>query len=410
MRKSVLFLTAALILPAGAATAQTPGDPVRGIPVQNRPRPDFDPAGLRAGTFLVYPQISLSGRYDDNIFADESGTVDDVIYIASPQVRLQSDWNRHALNLRAAAEIGRYADNGSEDYEDYVAALDGRLDILRGTTATGRASFARLHEDRGSPDEAGGLEPTEYDLWTASATLDRSLARLGARLTADYRGFDFNDVPAPGGAVIDQDDRDRDEYGVAARLSYATSPNLAGFIQAAYNWRRYEREVGRDSEGYRLTGGVALDFGGVTSGEIFAGYRSQDYDNPAFPTADGLTYGASLAWNPTTLTSLAFTASNTVEETTSDAASAYVATLFRIDIDHELLRNLLIGGYAGYLENDYERIDRTDDVISLGASLRYLVNRNFQIEGGYDYTNRDSNLSGIDYDRNIVYLRLTGLL
>src|SRR5262245_16215945 len=65
--------------------------------VFQRPRPDYDPNGLRLGGFLLYPELSVQSVYDSNVFADENHTHDDVIFTATPAFRLQSDWNVHML-------------------------------------------------------------------------------------------------------------------------------------------------------------------------------------------------------------------------------------------------------------------------------------------------------------------------
>ena len=36
-------------------------EPDPNVPVTARPRPDYDPLGIRAGGFLIYPSTSVSG-------------------------------------------------------------------------------------------------------------------------------------------------------------------------------------------------------------------------------------------------------------------------------------------------------------------------------------------------------------
>jgi len=410
MRKSLL-LTTCIALAAPAAFAQEGGlpQPPRGVPVQERARPDLDPAGIRAGAFLLFPELTVAGEYTDNVYATEQNTESDYILVVAPEARFRSDWNNHALNARFGARLGRFADNSREDFDDYVAAVDGRLDVRRSTKATGVLSFQRLHEARGTPDDVGGLEPAEYGKWTVGGGLEHSFARAAVQLGVERLSYDYDDVRGLN-SIIDQDDRDRDITATSLRVSYSTSPNLATFVEAAYNWRRYDRGELRDSEGYRLTGGVTLDFGGVTSGDVFAGYRAQDYENPAFAEVEGFTYGARVLWNPTLLTSVEFTAANTVEETIIPGSTAYVESLYRVEVNHELLRNLILTGTAAYVEDDFKRSTRTDDVYSLGVGARYLLNRHVTLQAAYGWTERESNANGRDFDRNTVSLRLIASL
>jgi uncharacterized protein (PEP-CTERM system associated) len=109
----------------------------------------------------------------------------------------------------------------------------------------------------------------------------------------------------------------------------------------------------------------------------------------------------------TPLTTVRFEAASTIEETIAAGASGYTDNSFGIRVDHELMRNVIVGGNASFANQDYEGIGRTDDVTRAGLGVDYLLNRNFSLRLGYDYTDRDSNLLGLDYTRNEVGLTLT---
>jgi len=96
----------------------------------------------------------------------------------------------------------------------------------------------------------------------------------------------------------------------------------------------------------------------------------------------------------------------TVEESTQSGASGYLSTAYAASVDHELLRNLLVGFRLGLTNNDYEGISREDDVYTAGAYARYLMQRNLYLSMNYNYTNRDSSVTGADYERNVIMLRV----
>ena len=50
----------------------------------------YEPLGIRAGSFLIYPTLSVSEAYDDNVFATDNDTEDDWITLISPRVRAQA--------------------------------------------------------------------------------------------------------------------------------------------------------------------------------------------------------------------------------------------------------------------------------------------------------------------------------
>jgi hypothetical protein len=405
------------VLAAGAAVAgclapvlsyaQTPE---RGVTVTERQRPDLDPLGIRAGGFLVMPKLKVDGAYDDNVFATDNNTIDDFLAIISPSLRVISDWNTHSLEFHGGADVGRYADQSDEDYLHYNLGTSGRLDIQRGTSLTAGVDYVATTEDRGSPDDVNGTEPTEYTILTPRVGGTHRWNRVSLDVGAKAQIYDYDDVAVAGG-IINNDDRDRTRYLLSMQGNYEIVPQYAAFVRVELNQVDYDSGVddtgvNRDSDGYEVVAGTRIDLTGILFGDVFAGYRSQNYDDPALSTVEGISYGGALTWNVTELTTVKGSIARTVEESTLSGASGYLATAYTASVDHELLRNLLVGFRLGLTNNDYEGISREDDVYTAGAYGRYLMQRNLYLSLNYNYTNRDSNVSGADYERNVIMLRV----
>src|SRR6266852_6386165 len=115
-----LGVAMALIASADLARAQqyTPA-PEATIPerqsVFERARPDYDPLGIRLGSFLAYPAARLAETYDSNVFATTSNTKDDFYTTFSPSIALRSDWNVHSLAFQASSQTKRYTSLVSEN-------------------------------------------------------------------------------------------------------------------------------------------------------------------------------------------------------------------------------------------------------------------------------------------------------
>lgn len=85
--------------PALEQDSDTAVDAERGVSVNERPRPDFEPEGLRIGTFLLFPQLGLEERYNTNIYAQRNDAKDDFISRLQPELRLESDCCRSRCSL-----------------------------------------------------------------------------------------------------------------------------------------------------------------------------------------------------------------------------------------------------------------------------------------------------------------------
>jgi hypothetical protein len=194
------------------------------------------------------------------------------------------------------------------------------------------------------------------------------------------------------------------------RTGYKTSPDLGLFAEGRYYDIDYDTAVDRNNEnrdfdGLDLVTGAEINLSGVTFGEVFAGYRTISYADRAFDTQDGFTFGATLDWNITGLTTISFGAAQRLLGTTVENASGIESNEFDIGIDHELLRNLILSVAYEYNNEDFLNIDRNDDFKRFIFSGEYLLSRRWVIDGGYIYQDRESDVRGGDqFSVSQVYL------
>jgi hypothetical protein len=378
----------------------------RGRTVLERWRPDYIPLGIRAGSFIVRPGLDVQESYTDNVFSSETSEKSDFITRFIPRVSVASTWSNHAVSAFASGNIGRHKEYSFEDYEDYTLGATGRLDIQRSTNVSGRLETQQRHEARNSPDDPGGLRPQEYDVQIARVDGFHRINRVSFALGLGVEQYDYDGAPT----------RDRSDYTTSLRVGYELVQNYEAFVRLTHNIRDYDRGMDgagldRDSEGYEAVAGVRIDFGGITFGDFFLGYRRQDYQSPVFNDSSGPVIGAEVTWNVTPLTTFIGTITREIRESTladgmGGFASGSFYTTFTINAQHELLRNLILEGDLGYSNDDFKGIDRSDDIFFAGLGASYFMTRNFYIRGGYEHRMRDSNIVGSDYTENVVFVRL----
>lgn len=396
---------------AGGRLAESATILPRGDTVATRARPEYDPLGIRAGGFLVFPQFTVEETYNDNIFATGGNKTDDFITSLRPEMTIESNWSRHAFAIAGGGDFGIYAQNDRENYQDWFAATDGRVDLTRDAAIYLGGGAARRHEDRGSPDSpTDAKEPTIYYNYNAFARYDQTLNRFSITVDGVFDRLDYDNTPAIGGGDVRNNDRDRNVYSAPIRFGYEITPQYEAFVRAVPNLRRYDQTpdaggLDRDSWGYSVAGGLSLDFGGLTFGEVYAGYLQQFYDDSDLGTTNAPTFGGALTWNAATLTTLNVGVERTVQETTAAGASSYISTSGGLTIDHELLRNVILTARGTVTNNDYQDINRTDWYYIAGASVRYLLNRNLYATAGYTFRHRTSDADN-NFDQNLFRIGL----
>ncbi|HEY8572887.1 outer membrane beta-barrel protein [Phenylobacterium sp.] len=386
----------------------------RNITVMQRPREGYEARGVRAGTFLVFPKIALTAEHNDNIYARDDNEIDDNIIRIAPEVTFNSDWNRHQVFGYARAIVNQFQDNEDENTTDWLVGVAGRLDVSRDTRVNGRFDWSHLTEPRtapGAPQSA--LEPVQYDLRAVALGFQHEFNRLMVAGRFDARTFEYDNPPRQGGGTVDQSFRDRTVTTLGGRADYAVSPATAFFVDLSTNKHEYDRgasatNINRDSDGYQALVGVNFELGAVTRGEIGVGYLSQSFDDPSHGDIDGFGARAQLEWFPTQLTTVTLTGTRTIEDSPVPGAAGYLSTNLGARVDHELLRNVILSGYAGWGNDDYENIGREDRRNTLGVSATYLLNRNVGLTVSFDRSKQDTRRgAGNDFEQNRVGATLT---
>jgi hypothetical protein len=389
-------------------------EPNPNVPVTGRPRPDYDPLGIRAGGFLVFPSVTVDGAYNDNIFATNEDEESDFIFTFSPRIDVRSNFPRHSLNLTVGTDVGQFVDNTDENFWDYGTELTGRLDITRRNRLFGGVSYAHGHEERDDPEDPGVDvvdEPLEFDEFGGTLGFEQDFNRLNFRVTgtADRRDYDEDNPDTF------EDARDRNLYGARLRTGYFISPRINAFVEGGYvreqrdsTDREETPPLKRDNNAYDVRVGTAIDITGLIFGEVSVGWGFQEFDESELDSEQDLVYGAGLTWNVTRLTSLSLDGNGGFEP--SDTGSSRVTQRVALRVDHELLRNVLIGGRVAYTRDDFQDEDRVDNRIDVGPNITYLLNRYLSVGAGYTFTTRDSDDQDEEFDRNLVSVRLTAQL
>jgi hypothetical protein len=425
-------------------------DPDKSADVLSRPRPEFDARGVRLGSFMLFPTLTAGLGYEDNVFEvnNASGPQEDFLFTLAPELRLNSDWGRHALNFYAGSKSYFYQDFSDEDRTDWQVGGDARLDIFGGTSLALNGIYEEVTEPRGTDPQLLTFDQTEYSHWGVGASLNHASGRFRGTLGVSYDEFDYDDVtnavanavPAvftafcPTGLAAGQfrtcnnDDRDVAVLESSLKLGYSVSPGYAVFVRGKLNERDFNsanpsfggQEVddagfNRDSSGWGADLGLDFEVSRLLHGEAYVGYSEQDYDSVALNDTDAFTFGVDLQWYATMLTTVTLNASRDIRDAVdassmAGGASGFISDKFGVRVDHELMRNVVLFGKVGFGQDEYQQSLREDDIFHGGLGAIFLVNNNLHLTASYDFIDRDSNVALFDYSNNAFTLSLTGKL
>lgn len=358
--------------------------------VRDRPREEYDPLGVRFGAFNLNASIDLGAESNDNLFAEEVGPDEDILFSVSPNATLRSNWSRHAIVVDAGARFESHEDFSSEDVDTGYARLMGRLDVGTRSNVRLDAGLSHERESRADSDAPTVGDPVEYDRSDLSLTAEHRFNRFMLTGAVAQRDYSFD------GPV--QSVRDNDQTSFLARVDAELTPRLGLVFQATTDERDYKNTPSLSSEGTTLLAGVSINFTDLLQGEITAGQFERDYDGGS--SADGLALAANLEWYPTGLTTVSFNARQNAEDVVgATSATPFTESQYGIRVDHELLRNLILtaGAQAGTREYE-DPIDREDEVVGVEIGADYLMNRRVALRARYNFDDVQS--SGADRYRD----------
>jgi hypothetical protein len=430
MSKKLLLLGSALAVAAVTAPGAAVAQEARGDSVTDRARPEYEPLGIRAGTLMLLPSLTLGVESVDNLFPETVSATgvrseeSDFGYSARAALGVSSDWGRHYLEGAAGVQQTTFQDFDTEDRTDEFARASLRLDFLRDSYLRFGASYQNLGEGRGAPTSsstaADAIEPLDYDLVNAFAQVSHTFNRLRLGGEVAMTDWAYEDrVALRSGAVGDFSVRDRTQMEYIGRAEYAVSPSTALLVEGSFNTRDYDKNRDaitglpvptRDSEGYEVLVGANLDLSRLVRGEFGIGFLQQDYDNVAIGTLEGVGLDAEIEWFATPITTVTFTGARSIEDVFDGTVDAFAQTTVGVDVDHELLRNLIVSGGVAYFDRDFEVRVRSDQEWRGEVGARYLVNRVAEIGGSYQFSNLESDRSpggDVSYDINRFLATLT---
>jgi uncharacterized protein (PEP-CTERM system associated) len=114
------------------------------------------------------------------------------------------------------------------------------------------------------------------------------------------------------------------------------------------------------------------------------------------PIAEG-----SLLWSVTPLTNVRLTLNSTLDETTLANSSGAIAQRARVEITHDLWRNLTLGASLAFGTNDYRGINLKEDTLTVGARADYRLTRELVLRTSFTHERLKSTTTGADYTANI---------
>ncbi len=373
-------------------SASTPGYANEaGVTVTSRQRPEYDPIGIRLGNFTIRPQLSETVGYDDNVFGTKSARGSAVV---DSNARVQADYDSSNLTGSAYLSVDdmRFLNQQSQSYTNWSAGLRGSYNVGEDTLAV---SFDHLNVTQTSRDLDVPLldQALAYRVDVLQASYKKVFNRVFVQPGVTLASYDYDNGTADGQPYF-QNYRNRVEVTPNVIFGYELAPrrnlvlvvrdSIANYSSANFDLPR------RNYNDVQVLAGIDYDVTGLWRYRLLAGYESRTFNNRLYQSIQAPIVEAAVIWSPTGLTSVTASATRHVEDSADSNSVGYTETALSLRVDHELLRNVLLQANAGYYLDEYEQNEGNQSLYRIGAGATWLMNRNMQLIGSYDFSSRQS--------------------
>lgn len=352
----------------------------------------------------LYPAVGIGVDYDDNIYRESTDTSSANIYRLNADIELMASTGVTNFFGGYKGRFGEYSGGPNDDIDSY-----DDHNIHAGAYHNGRNTSANIYAERQRGHYSRGQNNLdEKDTWDRDSVI--GWVDLGAR---DAR---FNlriDGLASQQRHDEYESLDLDTGALGALLAMRVGSKTRLVLEGGLRQFDYQNS-NADADRSYIRGGVMWEATGKTTGILTYGYEDYKPDNAGqemvcdapgpcsglIEKSDGPTWKGEIRWEPTRRDTLELqTGSGTVISYGTGSSRVADRTLLSWVHDWTSKVDSNVGALVG--KDDYNGIDRNDDLVGAEVGFGYKPRRNMLLRGSWNYEDRDSNVATRDYDRNI---------
>jgi hypothetical protein len=362
-----------------------------GVNVVTRLRPLYEEPGIRAGSFIIRPDLNESVGYNSNPLGLSGGPTSAVIE-TNPSVSIASDWERNALGASFSIDDFRYPGAWSQNQTNWTAVIGGGYTIGRSNLNIAYGHYS-LHESATDVGAPPSNTPISYTLDDFRTDYTFDLGRLKITPNAEFSMYRYGSTTILG-VPSNQNYRDANvvQGGVAFRYELSDQRSLllvlqgidSDFINPTSNTPSLSSTSGL------AMAGIDYQYNGIWRYQLLAGAEVRTFAAAQFKTRFAPIAKASVIWTPTGLTTVTGTVLRTIDDPVQEGTSGFTYTTAELRVDHEYRRNILLNAEGGVRLDDYLQGGGTQTQYYASAGVTWLINRHMRLTGQYTFTTQNS--------------------
>lgn len=368
-------------------------------------------------SIYVKPSMSLTGTYIDNIYSKENNKDNDFFSTIEPKLNIGFKHDIIAADLDVSANFNKYNDHKSEDNNNFRSSINVDISPSSNVIIPFGFSYEDAHVSRSEnfTNNIISATPNRFQKLAGNIGLNINKNNIELLNSIAYQNDSYeNNILSNNGSIQILDDNDKDILSYKGLLAYNFNDEKQVYLLVEADNSNYKNSnyinnsysgINRDNNKVSGFIGIKTDFNDFINNSIAIGYSKRSYDDNNLEDAKDLVIRAlvNLKYKDNTRFKLSY---NRESKENYDYVYSYIEDDIIVNMDHSITNNLSLTTEAALKLRNFKSIDRDDEKYSAGLGLKYDFNPNFYISGQYMYDNRNSNITGFDYDTNIIMLRI----
>ncbi|MBB2155773.1 outer membrane beta-barrel protein [Gluconacetobacter diazotrophicus] len=349
------------------------------------------PTGIPLGSFIVRPSAALNAGYNTNTLATPH--TQSAEFEMDGGLKINSNWSRHALGIFANVSDRRFPQIPVANYTNWATGAGGLLNLGNDTLSLGYTHYL-MHLSSMDLGNFGVSRPVPYAADDVRLTYTKLFGRFSLIPSAIFENYSFGRATGGGFDTNYDSLSHRLETGSLTSRFEISTGNAAVMILRG-STAQFVTTPGGTPNDYvdgAAFAGLDLNTDSPVRYRLLAGGETRHFTRSAAPSVTTPTFEIDTIWTPTRLDTVSVFFYRRILDPASPFARNQTVTDGRIQVDHELRRNIFLRGYAeGGMSQTGQTVQgtrsRTQTLFKFGVSANWKVNRTVTASLSYSHVN-----------------------
>jgi len=358
---------------------------------------------------IVSPTLILHQTFDSNILSSNDNEKSSFISVISPALNISKRENAIRSSVLYDLEYAKYLNSQSDEYLDQQLVANISLQFSAQSLLRAQMKYLFLHDDRGTGFTHGSGDsidqPDKYNIRKIGLMYRYGSVRSTGRLEFEMSG-------------LAQRYSNRDEIVYLGNRNYIDS-RIAFYYQirpktsllfelenSDIDYRIEANGNNLDNNEKRLFVGSEWDITAITTGFLKIGVIKKTFESEEREEFMGTGWRFGAVWKPLTYSTVNIQTSGKTNETIG--TSDYIESkIFLVGWEHQWHKQWATEIRAKFTKNNFKPTDHHEEIWSLSLLFTYKMRRWLSFDTGVSNVDRSSSQTGLDFKRNLIFLKLT---